>query len=36
MNHEKYVTSEKVFTCTNILPKYFEGKIKASTSVVSA
>jgi hypothetical protein len=34
MNHGKYIIHEKVFTSVNLLPKYLEAKIKASTSSV--
>jgi hypothetical protein len=36
MNHGKHVTPKEVSTSANLLPKYLEGKIKASTSMVSA
>jgi hypothetical protein len=36
MNREKHVTPKQVFTSANLLPKYLEGKIKVSTSMVSA
>jgi hypothetical protein len=35
MNHANHVTREKVFMSANLLLKYLEEKIKASTSVVS-
>jgi hypothetical protein len=34
MNHGKHVIPEKVSMSANILPKYLEGKIKSSTSMV--
>jgi hypothetical protein len=34
MNLEKHVTSDEVSMAVNLLPKYLEGKIKVSTSVV--
>jgi hypothetical protein len=35
MNHGKHVIHQEVSTSTNLLPKYFEGKIKVRTSAVS-
>ncbi len=35
MNHENHVTHEEVFTFADLLPKYLEEKIKASTTVIS-
>jgi hypothetical protein len=34
MNHGKHVTPEEVSSSANLLTKYFQGKIKASTLVV--
>jgi hypothetical protein len=36
MNHGKHVIPEKVSTSVNLLTKYLEGRIKVSTSMVSA
>jgi hypothetical protein len=31
MNHGKHIIPEEVSTFVNLLPKYLEGKIKATT-----
>jgi hypothetical protein len=35
MNHGKHVIPEEVSTSAKLLPKYLDGKIKVSTSVIS-